>query len=40
MSQAARRGQVALLDSEGQLIALAELDLDQGWVQPRKVLMS
>ena len=32
-------GQVALLDSEGTLIALAEIDLAQGWLQPRKVLV-
>lgn len=32
-------GQVALLNSEGTLIALAELDLAAGWVQPRKVLI-
>jgi tRNA pseudouridine55 synthase len=32
-------GQVALLDSNGTLIALAEVDPDLGWVQPRKVLI-
>jgi tRNA pseudouridine55 synthase len=32
-------GQVALLDSEGTLIALAEIELEQGWLQPRKVLL-
>ena len=32
-------GQVVLLDSEGKLIALAEIDPDLGWVQPRKVLI-
>jgi tRNA pseudouridine55 synthase len=32
-------GQIALLDPEGRLIALAELNLAQGWVQPRKVLV-
>lgn len=32
-------GQVALLDPKGTLIALAELDQAQGWVQPRKVLI-
>ena len=32
-------GEVALLNSEGTLIALGELELDQGWLQPRKVLI-
>jgi tRNA pseudouridine55 synthase len=32
-------GQIALLDPQGRLIALAELNLAQGWVQPRKVLV-
>jgi tRNA pseudouridine55 synthase len=32
-------GQVALLNSQGALIALGELELEQGWVQPRKVLV-
>ena len=32
-------GQVALLNSEGTLIALGELDPEQGWLQPRKVLV-
>ncbi len=32
-------GQVALVDSEGTLIALGQLDLEQGWIQPRKVLV-
>ena len=32
-------GQVALLDSGGTLIALGELDLEHGWLQPRKVLV-
>jgi tRNA pseudouridine55 synthase len=31
-------GQVALLNSEGTLIALGELEPEQGWLQPRKVL--
>jgi tRNA U55 pseudouridine synthase TruB len=31
-------GRVALLDPEGRLIALAESDPSQGWIQPRKVL--
>jgi tRNA U55 pseudouridine synthase TruB len=32
-------GQVALLNFEGTLIALGELELEQGWLQPRKVLV-
>ena len=32
-------GQVALLDSGGTLIAIGELELEQGWLQPRKVLL-
>ena len=32
-------GEVALLDPEGRLIALAELDPAHAWVQPRKVLV-
>jgi tRNA pseudouridine55 synthase len=32
-------GQVALVNSEGTLIALGDLELEQGWLQPRKVLV-
>ncbi len=32
-------GQVALLDPDGNLVALAEHDSSAGWLQPRKVLM-
>jgi tRNA pseudouridine55 synthase len=32
-------GQVALLNSDGTLIALGELELERGWLQPRKVLV-
>jgi tRNA pseudouridine55 synthase len=32
-------GQVALVDREGILIAMAEFDIAQGWIQPRKVLV-
>ncbi len=32
-------GQLALVDSAGKLIALGELDLAHGWIQPRKVLV-
>ena len=32
-------GQVALLDPDGNLVALAEHDPSAGWLQPRKVLM-
>jgi tRNA pseudouridine55 synthase len=32
-------GQVALIDPRGRLVALGELDLEQGWLQPRKVLI-
>ena len=32
-------GQVALLNSVGTLIALGEYDHEQGWIQPRKVLL-
>ena len=39
VSSTSSAGQVALLDSEGTLIALGELDLEQGWLQPRKVLV-
>jgi len=32
-------GQLALLDSAGNLVALGELDLQERWLQPRKVLI-
>jgi len=32
-------GPLALVDSDGRLVALAELDAGGGWVQPRKVLV-
>jgi tRNA pseudouridine55 synthase len=32
-------GQVALLDPDGNLVALAEHNPTEGWLQPRKVLM-
>jgi len=32
-------GRVALLDSAGNLVALGELDPQDGWLQPRKVLI-
>ncbi len=32
-------GEVALLNSQGTLIALGELELEEGWLQPRKVFL-
>ncbi len=32
-------GQVALLDPDGDVVALGELDPERGWIQPRKVLV-
>jgi tRNA pseudouridine55 synthase len=33
-------GSIALVDTEGQLVALAEADPASGWIQPRKVFVS
>jgi tRNA pseudouridine55 synthase len=32
-------GPIALVDDDGQLVALAEFNAESGWVQPRKVLI-
>jgi tRNA pseudouridine55 synthase len=34
------QGSIALIDSDGHLVALAEPDLAGGWLQPRKVFMT
>src|SRR5262249_19248402 len=34
------QGSIALIDSDGDLVALAEPDLVGGWLHPRKVLMT